>query len=169
MTAPTSASPAATSSPSPLSSEWIRLERTIEKIGKLKKESKRRVTWVIQHQPTGALCRIALVWSIKTGKYSIYCNDREHVFDRHKGSSFIDRSFTLNGSSSDGDDDAFPKAVKDTRVRVVAARSVPAKRPFVQYDLVVNGIKFRSLPGDCVLADEGLPSLVDVVFVQSSS
>lgn len=153
MTAPTT-SPGQedVSTPSPPAPEWIRLERTIEHIGKVKKESKRRIEWVLQRGRHDAIYRITLIWSVKTGKYSILCNQVEQVFDRRQGQSLIDDSFWLK--QADG---------ADVRIRIVAARSVPARTPFCQYDLMVNGCKFHDLAGEGFLPDHGLPSLVDVV------
>lgn len=139
--------------------EWSRLERTVEYVGKVKKESKRKVTWVLLHEPTQAMYKIILTWSVNSGKYTIHVNEKEEVFDRRQGASLLDHSFSIFVGGTSG----------TTRVsfRVVAARSVPARTPFVQYDLMTNGIKFHQLPGDALLVDEGLPSLADVVVVQS--
>ena len=156
------AAPTTQQTPSPLSStaEWIRLERTVEHVGKVKKESKRRIVWVLQHEASGALFRIILMWSVKTGKYSVTVNDREEVFDRRQGSSLIDHSFQLPPVSG---------SKQGTAMRMVAAKTVPRRTPFVQYDLMVNGVKFHDLPGDFSLPDEGLPSLVHVVVHNRST
>ena len=181
------------------SCDWIRVDRTIAHIGKVKRDSKRRISWVLQHRPTETLVRIVLLWSLKSGKFSITVNDVEEVWEqRHNSSStnsLLDHSFTpraivfkeqppqkqdVSHSYHDDDDsddtttndtttkDMSSLLLSSTKIRIVAAKMVPSRTPFIQYDLMIDGVKFHHMPGNCPLPDEGLPSLADVVVVVAS-
>lgn len=142
---------------------WMRLERTVRHVGKLQPASKRRVEWVLRYDDDGAspwIVRVVLTWSCKTGKYTVHVNDREEVFDRLRSgaTSLLDHSWT---TYRDDDDDGDRRQVN---FRIVAARTVPTKTPFVQYELLVDGVSFQRLFGDVSdLSDEGLPSLAQVM------
>lgn len=154
--------------------EWTRLGKQVEHVGKMKKASKRKVTWELQHG-SGIIYNIVLTWSINTGKFRIHVNEHEEVFDRLQGGAnngLLDHSFTIpvgggGAEAPPSSSSSFP--LTSAAVRVVAAKSVPTRTPFVQYDLMINSIKFQDLPGDCFLPDEeGLRSLIDVVVISSS-
>ena len=183
--------------------DWIRVDRTIAHIGKLKRDSKRRIQWVLQHRPTETLVRIVLVWSLKSGKFSIAVNDVEEVWEQRNNSSsstnsLLDHSFTPRAivfkeqpqkhedvshyydHDDDGDDtttndttnkdmSSSSSLLLSTKIRIVAAKMVPSRTPFIQYDLMIDGVKFHHMPGNCPLPDEGLPSLADVVVVVASA
>lgn len=150
----------------------MRLERTIDNVGKVRKESKRRITWLLEQAPAGPhggpqRMRVVLTWSVRSGKYSIHVNEREEVFDRRQGASLLDHTLEVPLLRVDDGASNQPTTTATTiKFRVVAARVIPRQRPFCQYELLVNGVRFHRLHGPAVLNDEGLPSLVDI-FIQS--
>jgi len=168
--------------------DWIRMERTVAHVGKVQSHSKRRVEWVLEHGPTHTVVRITLVWSLKTGKYIIAVNDVEQVFERRPRVSVLDHAFVVNDWSmwtrtndNNDNDNNTPQQPSSLSLRVVAAQTVPTQtRPFKQYDLLVNGVKYHDLPktrgenngwdddDDDDDDDYNLPSLLDVVVTPTS-
>jgi hypothetical protein len=158
-----------TAAATPVENEWIRLERTIDHVGKLRKDSKRRIEWQLEQRPNPndlpsslQRMRVVLTWSVRSGKYSIHVNEREEAFDRRRGASLLDHTLEVPLLRLDSRADSnHPTTIQ---FRVVAARVIPRQTPFCQYELLLNGVRFHRLSGPAVLEDEGLPSLLDILI-----
>lgn len=134
-------------------------------VGKVRKQSKKRVTWTFQvttaqasntttalveaqtaglldgpatqrHPPAAQkMYSVSLLWSLKTGKQHIEMNGEEVWFDRKPGASVCSHAWT----TSDG----------LLRLEVLATGRAPKRHvapDFRSYDLMINGRIFEELP-----------------------
>eukprot|EP00548_Thalassiothrix_antarctica_P002538 CAMPEP_0194154458 /NCGR_PEP_ID=MMETSP0152-20130528/60721_1 /TAXON_ID=1049557 /ORGANISM="Thalassiothrix antarctica, Strain L6-D1" /LENGTH=130 /DNA_ID=CAMNT_0038860577 /DNA_START=20 /DNA_END=409 /DNA_ORIENTATION=+ len=101
-----------------------------ENVGKKVKRSKIRVTWSFvsdrKHE-------IILAWSKTTGKQEITMDGEVIWFARHKGRSVLDHHWTTRDDES-------------LKLRVLATCAPKIHDNFRNYDLLIDGKLFASLP-----------------------
>lgn len=127
-------------SPSPL---LYRYQFSEEDVGKLRKESKKNMTWTFQRvvpsahgtAPATSTHAVSLIWSVKTGKQEVVMDDEQVWFGRQRGAAVFSHAWISR---------------QGLKMEVMATtRTVPSRHvapDFRHHDLVINGQLFDKLP-----------------------
>jgi hypothetical protein len=102
-----------------------------EKVGKMMKNSKMKMTWSFR-ESNDTEHDITLIWSKNTGKQEIIMDGTEIWFGRNQGRSVLDHNWKT----------------RDERLKlhVLATCAPKVNENFRNYDLVINGQLFATLP-----------------------
>jgi hypothetical protein len=102
-----------------------------EKVGKMMKNSKMKMTWSFR-ESNDTEHDITLIWSKNTGKQEITMDGTEIWFGRNQGRSVLDHNWKT----------------RDERLKlhVLATCAPKVNENFRNYDLVINGQLFATLP-----------------------
>lgn len=115
-----------------------------EDVGKLRKESKKSMTWTFQRvipsadgtAPLTNTHSVSLIWSVKTGKQEVIMDDEQIWFGRQQGAAVFSHAW---------------RSRQGLKLEVMATtRTVPSRHvapDFRHHDLVINGQLFDKLPG----------------------
>ncbi|VEU37369.1 unnamed protein product [Pseudo-nitzschia multistriata] len=116
-------------------------------VGKMVKSSKIRVTWDF-FSNGGRQHQVVLAWSKSTGKQQITMDGTEVWFGRNKGRSVLDHNWKTRDES--------------LKLHVLATCAPPMNEHFRNYELLINGQLFASLPS-CGREDSSFAPLLPSV------
>ncbi|KAL3933444.1 MAG: hypothetical protein SGARI_003712 [Bacillariaceae sp.] len=119
-----------------------------ESIAKVRKDSKKRITWVFRVVSTGydREHSVTLTWSTKSGKQEVEMDGDEQVFfGRRRGASVFDSRWET-------------KTQVPMKLHILATSAPPLSDGFRCFDLIINGQVFAHMPQ--YNGAEGLPAPV---------